>query len=202
MFRNIFLGSVILALVGCAHRIEATSVSSVNVYTTRDAKIAGNYNLVIDDNIKSLAKDVKMASYACSAHSYPMAVGEVLSQSIRNATRSAFEQANELQSGGTSSPGITGTIIYRLEDFQPKLSCQSGFWTMSCTATTEIGMNVMVRDKDGKVVVNTAANASRTADGEAGSMCDKAGVYVGESFTKATKEVLERLLERISNAKL
>ena len=59
-----------------------------------------------------------------------------------------------------------------------------------------------IRDAAGKVVVNTAASASRTADGDAGSMCDKAGAYVGESFTKATKEVLERLLERISNSKL
>jgi len=202
MFRQIFLAFVVFALVGCAHKIEASSVSSVNVYSTRDAKIPGNYNLVIDDNIKSLTTDVKMSSHACSAHKYPMAVGEPLAQSIRNATRSAFDQASELKSGGTPSPEIAGTIIYRLEDFRARLSCQQGFWSMSCTATTDIGMNVMVRDKEGKVVVNTAANASRTVDGEAGSMCDKAGQHVGESFTKATKEVLERLLERISSSKL
>jgi ABC-type uncharacterized transport system auxiliary subunit len=202
MFRSIFLGSVILALVGCAHKIEANAVSSVNVYTTRDAKIPGNYNLVIDDNIKSLTTDVKMGSQACRAHTYSMSVGEPLAQSIRNATRSAFDQAAEVRSGGSLSPEITGTIIYRLEDFRARLNCQQGFWSINCTATTDVGMNVMVRDKDGKVVVNTAASASRTADGEAGAMCDQAGTYVGDAFTKATKEVLERLLERISSSKL
>jgi len=177
-------------------------VSSVNIYTTREAKIPGKYNLIIDDNIKGLTKVVKMSSYACSAHTYPMSVGDPLAQSIRNATRSAFEDAMEMSSGGKLAEGIAGTIIYRLEDFNPKLSCSEGFWTINCASTTEIGMSVMVRDNSGKVILNTAASASRSADGEAGSTCDKAGNLVAESFTKATKEVLERLLERVSNSKL
>lgn len=202
MIRTTIVLCVAVAATGCAHKIDPASVSSVNVYTTRDAKIPGKYNLVIDDNIKGLTKEVKMSSYACSAHTYPMSVGNPLAQSIRNATRSAFENAMEMSTGGTPAADISGTVVYRLEDFNPKLSCSTGFWSVNCTATTELGMNILVRDNAGKVVVNTAASASRSADGDAGSMCDKAGNLVGESFVKATKEVLERLLERVSNAKL
>ncbi|MDD2880445.1 MAG: hypothetical protein PHQ58_08395 [Rhodoferax sp.] len=191
-----------ITMVGCAHRIDPASVSSVNVYTTRDAKIPGKYNLIIDDNIKSITKEIKMSSHACSAHTYPMAVGDPLTQSIRNATRSAFEQASEVSNSGAPLADFSGSIFYRLEDFQTRLSCNQSFWAINCTATTEIGMNVVVKDNSGKVLVNTAANSSRSAEGEAGSMCDKAGNLAGESFTKATKEVLERLLERVSNAKL
>lgn len=202
MFHKLALCGFAILITGCAHRIEPTAVSSVNVYSTRDAKIQGKYNLVIDDNIKSLSKDVKMSSHACSAHTYPMVVGEALSQSIRNATRSAFDEANETNSTGSVIAGFSGSVIYRLEDFQTRLSCSAGFWTLNCSATTDIGLNVLVKDSTGKVIVNTAANASRSADGEAGSMCDKAGDLVGQSFNKATKDVLERLLERVSNSKL
>jgi len=51
----------------------------------------------------------------------------------------------------------------------------------------------------GKVVLNTAVFAERTRDGDAGPYCSGGAEVIAEAIASATREVMERMAERLSN---
>ncbi len=193
-----------LALAGCAYNVTPTTAPAVNIYSSYERKIPGKWAVVLDESVRTIHRDVKPATYICSAHSYPIDVGGALSSSLRR----TFEQVADdtFTRDSISSPqamkaeGVTGSIFVELDEFQPRLSCQQGFWGGTCTSTVDISLGTTIRNSYGQILLSTSAGSTRSADGSAGPGCGDAGNAMAEATSRAMKDSLERLAERMANS--
>ena len=151
-----------------------------------------------------LRRDVKPATYICSAHSYPIGAGAPLSSSLRR----TFEQvADETPSRDAipsaqvkRSEGFTGSIFVKVGRVPAASHCQQGFWSGTCTSTVDISLGTTIRSADGQVLLSTSAGSTRSADGPTGPGCGDAGSAMAEATSRTMKDALERLAERMANS--
>jgi hypothetical protein len=190
-------------LSGCAYSVQPVSTRAVNIYSAYENKVPGNFILVMDDSIRNVNREVTPASYVCRAHRYPIAVGDSLAVSIKQTMESIFEHVNEQGSAPSgdqlSKLGFNGVILVRMDDFSPRVLCAEGFFSGTCSASTDISFGVIVRGANG-ILVSTAASGSKVADSDAGGACGGGATVIGDSITRSTRDALERLAERLSNA--
>ena len=206
MLRFLSLISVVALgtiLTGCAYNVQTTSVPVVNVQASYDTKIPGKFALVMDDGLKDATRQVKPASFVCSAHSFPVAMGSALATSLQRMFEQIFEEVQTRPSPPTADTmgreGLRGTIVARLEEFAPRITCQAGLFSGSCSASGDVAVSVNVRGASGTLFA-TSATGSKVADGNAGGACEGGAVVLGEAINKSMRDLLERLGERIANS--
>jgi hypothetical protein len=202
-FTVLALGAIIATLTGCAYNVQTTTVPVVNVQASYDTKIPGKFALILDDSLKDASRQVKPASYVCSAHSYPVSMGNGLSASLQRMFEQIFEEVQTRPNPPTAETmtreGLRGTIVARLEEFAPRISCQMGFFSGSCTANGDVAVSVNVRGTAGTLFA-TSATGSKVADGSSGGACEGGAVILGEAINKSMRDLLERLGERVANS--
>jgi hypothetical protein len=194
---------VSLILISCAYNVQPVSTKAVNLYSAYEDKIPGNYALIIDNSVRNVNREIAPVSYVCSAHRYPITVGDSLAISVKQTLESVFEHVTEQSTlpsnESLSKLGLNGTILVKLDDFSPRILCTQGFFQGTCTASTDLSFGVTVRALD-KTLLATAASGSKTADGGAGGACGGGAEVIADSSTRATRDALERLAERLSNS--
>jgi hypothetical protein len=197
-----FVGFAMIAY-GCSYSVQPASTRAINIYSAYENKVPGNYVLVLDGSIRNVNREVAPASHVCSAHRYPISVGDSLAISIKQTLESVFERVNEQTSAPSGDQlnklGYDGVILVRLDDFSPRVLCTKGFASGTCTANTDISFGVTVRGTKG-VLATTGVSGSKTTDGDAGGTCGGGATVIGESITRATRDAMERMAERLSNS--
>lgn len=194
---------IAVSISGCSYNVQPVSTKALNIYSAYENKVPGTYALVMDNSVRIVNKELAPASYVCSAHRYPISVGDSLAVSIKQTLESVFEQVIEQgtvpSSENLSKLGLNGIVLVRLDDFSPRILCTQGMFQGTCSASTDISFGVTVRGLTGPLVA-TAASGSKTADGDAGGYCGGGATVVAESITRATRDALERLAERLANS--
>jgi hypothetical protein len=194
---------IIFAASGCAYNVQPVSTRAVNLYSAYENKIPGNFVLVMDNSLRNVNREITPASYVCGAHRFPITVGDSVAISIKQSLDAVFEQVREQGSAPPAdqlnSLGLNGVILIRLDDFSPRILCHKGFFSGTCTASTDLSLGVTVRGSGG-ILASMAASGSKTADGDAGVYCSGGADVLGDSITRATRDALERLGERLSNS--
>lgn len=193
----------LLFFSGCAYKVNPTSMAALQIYSSYDEKIPGTWILLIDDSAKNVTREISTSSYVCSAHKYPINIGNRLAYSIKQTMDSVFQNIIERSSMPTAQElkqtNAQGTILIKLDTFEPRVSCSMGFWSGSCTATTDVKFAVIVRGYNGKLFA-TSAGETATADGDSGSSCQGVAYVLSQSISKSTREALERVGERLANS--
>lgn len=188
---------------GCAYNVQPVSTKAINIYSSYESKVPGRFAIVIDDSTRNINREIRPVTSTCSAHSYPISLGESITISIERTLDSVFEQTIEqptmLSTEAMTKLGIRGVILVKMDEFSPRLSCSMGFWSGTCAGSTDISLGVNIRGVNG-VLFATSVSGSKTFDGDSGSGCDGGANVLSESITRATKDALERLAERISNS--
>jgi hypothetical protein len=188
---------------GCAYNVQPVATKAINVYSTYDSKIPGHFAVVLDESIRNLNREIKPVSHVCSAHTYPVSLGDAIAVSVKHTLDLLFEQTVEETAtpsrDAMKAQGLRGTVLVRMEDFSPRLSCSMGFWSGTCSANTDISFGVKIQGTN-EAILATSVSGSKTSDGDAGANCDGGANVLSESITRATKDALERLAERISNS--
>lgn len=207
MYKNI--GSLTLALcglmifTGCTYKVAPVSAPAVNVYSSYDTQIPGRWVLVSDDSMEDFRREVKPSSYECSAHKYPLEVGDSLSSSVASTLGRIFEEVEIRRTTPSleelENDGALGYIVVRLDGLSPRLDCDSGFWSTNCIATMDMSLGIRVAGRDG-ALLGTSVGSRKTFDGDAGGACGKASDKLAESYKLALREVMERMAERVSNS--
>lgn len=197
------LAASVMILSGCAYNVQTTSVPVVNVQASYDTKIPGKFALVMDESLKDATRQVKPASFVCSAHTFPVAMGNGLSISLQRMFEQIFEEIQTRPNPPTAETmgreGLRGTIVARLEEFAPRLTCQAGLFSGSCSATGDVAVSLNVRGVAG-TLFSTSATGSKVADGSSGGACEGGAVVLGEAINKSMRDLLERLGERVANS--
>lgn len=194
--------AVSLVLSACTYNVKPTSAPAVNIYSSYDDKIAGRWAVIVDPGTE-FRRDIKPSTYVCSAHTYPFESGTTMKASVMNTLSNVFEEtvvrtstpsAEEMASGE-----LAGVVLVRLDNFQPRLACQMGFWSGTCTATADISFGLEVSGPEGRLF-GTSVGSSKTTDGDAGGACGDAANVFSEAYRLALRDALERMAERLSNA--
>lgn len=202
--RRAYLAFVLASMSGCAYNVAPTTAPAINVYSSYEQKVPGKWAVVLDESVRTVRRDIKPATYICSAHSYPLDAGSALSSSVRKTLeqvigetvlRDAIPNPQSMK-----SEGITGSVFVKLDEFHARLACQQGFWSGTCNSTVDISIGSILRNSDGQVLLSTSAGSSRTADGSAGGACSDAGAAMAEATSRAMKDTMERLAEKIANS--
>jgi len=193
----------LVALTGCAYNVQPAPVAVVNVQASYDTKIGGNWALVLDESLSSVNRQVKPASFVCSAHSFPVVLGDSLPSSLRRMFEQVFEQVQVRPSPPTAETMaremFKGTLVVRLEEFSPRITCQTGFFSGTCSASADLAVSVNARNAGGTLFA-TNASGSKVADGSSGGACEGGSQVLGEAINRSMKDMLERLGERVSNS--
>lgn len=188
-------------LGGCAYNIAPTNAPAVNVYSSYDSKIPGTWVLVVDPSVE-FSRDIKPSTYICQAHKYPFSTGDSIKASVTQTLTNVFEELAIRPSSPSAeemrSQNWRGVIVIRLDSFQPRLACQQGFWSATCSATADLSFGLEVNGPDGRLL-GTSVGSSKTADGDSGAYCGDAANVFSEAYRLALRDALERLAEKVSN---
>ena len=94
---------------------------------------------------------------------------------------------------------IKGYVLITGKMYEPRLIVNPGFWEGTAVATVGIAFEYAVKDALNKTLVTGAVSSERTAEGGSGANCDKSVIPITNATQKATREILERYIERIAN---
>lgn len=200
---NLLLIGVVGLFSGCAYNVQPVSTKAINIYSSYESKVPGQFAVVLDDSIRNVSREVKPTSHVCSAHTYPVSFGDAISVSVKHTLDSVLEQTVEQSTMPSTETmaklGLRGVVFVKMDDFSPRLSCSQGFWSGTCSGSTDISFGVNIRDASGTLLA-TSVSGSKTFDGSAGGGCGGAADVLSESISRATKDAMERLAERVSNS--
>lgn len=134
--------AMVLCLSGCAYNVQPAATKAVNIYSSYENKVPGKWVIVFELGVRDLSRDVKPASYVCSAHHYPVQFGDSLAISLKHTFQALVEDVEERSTLPTTDElikmGAVGSAVVRVDDFSPRLTCSMGFWSGSCTATADL----------------------------------------------------------------
>jgi hypothetical protein len=191
------------ALTGCAHAVAPTKAAPVNIYSDFDEKVPGAWIIIIDPSVE-FSREVKPSTYVCSAHSYPLSSGDTIRDSLKTMFDRIVEEpiyrSQAPDAAELASTGARGVAVVRLDGFTPRLACQQGFWSGTCAATVEMTFGFEAKNAEGRLM-GTSVGSEKTYDGDSGAMCGDASNILAEAYRLSLKDSLERLAERISNAR-
>lgn len=192
-------------LIGCAYKVPVQVSPAANIYSSYDDKMSGKVVLVLDDSIKNYHKEVKPSSFICSAHKFPVSLGESLAISIRQTTESVFEEVIEQNSmptkGQLENLNCQGVLYLKLKRFYPTLKFISGFWDTDADAYCDIVLEIVIKDKNSNKLMVTTVGGTGMAEGSGGGACEGGASVLSEAIYNSVRDTMERYAERISNSK-
>ena len=182
---------VFIGQAGCSYGVVARTVPAGNIYSIHDSKIPGTFSAQIAGLDNCCRKEVRPSGYTCSAHNYPVDASDALRSSIQNTLSQVFETIG-------SNEGQGNVISVSVNRFESTVRFAPGFWTVQAYSTAEIGLDVKAM-RNGKAVLSTSVFAERSKDGDGGAYCGDGSQVIAEAIAAATREVMERMAERLSN---
>lgn len=197
---------IAIALVitsACSYNVAPTSAPAVNVYSSYDDPIPGRWAIVIDRSSMEFVREVKPSSFVCQAHKYPVDTGTAVTDSVRMTMSKIFAETEFRNSPPSHDAmmrnNMEGYVVVRMDNFSPRLTCTSGWWSASCMSTVDLSFGIEAREVDGEKFA-TSVGSTKTFDGDSGYYCGRASEVIAEAFRLAVKDAMERLAERASNS--
>jgi len=193
--RFFLLAAVAVIASGCSHVATVDSVRATNIYSNYEGKIDGAVAYTVDStSLTMLRKGDSIQGFLCSAHKFPVDAVAAFERSIPSMLDQIFKDVRNSESVGNGEI----KLLFRIENYNPKVKFTPGFWSSNASATVELGVSV-VAYVDGKRVLGTSADSQRTKDGDGGQACEGGAEVLGDATRAVIKDVLEKLGERISN---
>jgi hypothetical protein len=203
--RTMIIIGFILFLFGCSHTVLSTISPAVNIDSSYGDKMKGPVVLVIEYDLTAANQKVKPSTHICSAHSYPIVVGDDLASSIKATTDAIFEQVVEQPALPTKDQmqerDIQGTIYVRINRFYPAISFSRGVWETHGMASCDIVLDVTVTDSGNKdLLVTTVEGTTMAEGGRVRAFCGGGANILSKAISQGIRETMERYAERVSNS--
>lgn len=188
------LGAV-SALAGCAYQVQVGPQSGAAEVMSTKVSQQKAY-VVFGTNLLTASKDVK-SGFVCSAHNYPMAIGDALKSSLTQTVNAAYPHAI---SSGSAIPSTADGLIFKfdLSDFDPTIRFERGFFVGTADANVEIAVQARVTDKSGKELITTTfhGHGHASQDGACGDGAD----VLGEAGKRAVQNAMENFVDKVINS--
>lgn len=188
-----------LGISACSYNVPTTASPAFDVYSNYRDKIPGSFALYVDAN--SFAREVKPTGQICSANSYPLNANISFKQSVTATIKQLVEQVEvverPLPTADLAAKGYRGQIVVRSDEYIAHITFIPGFWTATASSSVDISASLIVDGADSRFL-GTSASASRSTELSSAS-CGDGAQAIADANSKATKELLERLGERLAN---
>jgi hypothetical protein len=160
---------------------------------------------VIEYDLNAVDQKVKPSTHICSAHSYPIVVGNDLASSIKATTDAIFAQVVEQPALPTKDQmqekDLQGTIYVRINRFHPAISFSRGVWETYGMASCDIVLDVTVTDSGNKDLLVTTVEGTRMVEGgRVHAFCGGGADILSNAITQGIRATMERYAERVSNS--
>lgn len=188
--------AAMLVLGGCTYQanVAPTAAAASDIAPGRTVDRPVSYYVAPE-----LASVTQNASegYVCSANAFPVNAGPAIASSIRSTNEAAFK--NIVSGGGMTdpAPGAERHIVFQLERFTPRLHFETGWWSGTAIANTELAMRVTVYDPQSQVVDRIVVAGS--GYGETDGDCDAGARALETATNQAIKAVMQNYVSRIIN---
>lgn len=187
-----------------SYPVKTQAAPAQNVYSSYQGKIPGRFVAIVDDvSLQGAKRTVKAASQACSLHTYPVDSITAIRDSIQATLLATFENIEVVASlPPLSDPrfaSVNGSVVVRLDTFEPRLSCQMGQLSGMCTASVEVTLGVTVQGKTQRLF-GASIGATSSVDGDSGHLCDNNAELLSRAIRQATRSSMEKMAEQLSNA--
>jgi len=187
-----------LALAGCSVNtaVPSSGAGAAEVMTSRIVNSPTSF--YISPDLATLAPKISYESYACSAWSFPTAVGAALTQTLQSTNSSAFRNVVSGGSLNQAGQGASYNVVFTLDNFESRLNALPGFWSGTMSATSEISLHVSVSDASGYQVIRTIVDGDGNAD--VPGTCAAGSQALSEAIGKAVKRVAENYVDKVINS--
>jgi len=184
-------------LAGCTYtaQVSPTAAPAAEVIPERKSNL--NISYYIAPELESLTRDAS-EGHMCSAHKFPVNAGSAIASSLRSVNEAGFASAT---AGGTASlpaPGVDRHLVFQLEEFSPRLHFETGWWSGTAIANTELVLRVVAYDPAGKEVLRVTIAGS--GYGELDGGCDAGAKALETATNQAIKRTMENYVSRVINA--
>lgn len=205
--KKVLLSSSVIALAiffaGCSHQVAAPTASTIEVHSSYDETIPGNWSVTVDESSTTFERDISPQSYACSAHSFMFSPGDSIKISAVDALKKTFENTTINKSTPDieqmKRENLSGYAVIDLEGFNPRINCTQGFWSVKCNVDVDLEFGVEVRGREGKLL-DKSVGSRKSVDGDSGAFCGSISELIGEAYRQALSDSLEKMVEEISNS--
>lgn len=186
-----------LLIVGCAHKAEVGSTSAA--YEVRRDRVQSTKAYVaVSGDLATLQKVVKPGQI-CGAHNYPLSVGPAIKTSIVRTVSAAHQSVVPIQTSGES--GKDGVLYtFALDDFNPRLRFQPGFFIGTADASVELSIRTTAVSPEGRELATTTVRGfgQESIEGE----CPVGAEALSKATEKAVRVSLENFVARVINQRL
>lgn len=201
------LAVMALALVfmgGCTYKAKPPAILASNIYSTFGVEIPGRFLYSFDETTwNKLMIEDSVSGFVCSAHTFPVDARSALKASIDKTMPLIFENVERASSPPTADAmrrrGITGHVIFKIEDFRSDLSYAPKFFSSDANARVDLSVGVVVTSPTGRLLA-TAVSGSRAGREDSVFFCEGGDQALARATSDTMREVLERLGERLSNS--
>ena len=194
-----FLGicATTVLIAGCAHPVDVGSTSAA--YEVRRDRVQPTKAYVaISGDLATLERNVK-PGYVCGSHSYPVAAGSSVKTSIVRTVSAAHSSVVTVQNAGEA--GKDGVLyIFALDDFNPRLRFQQGFFSLTADASVELSMKTTAISPEGRELATTTVRGYGQESVE--GPCPAGAEALGKATEKAVRVSLENFVARVVNQRL
>ena len=194
MNMKIFWFLPLVALVGCAHKVDVESTSAA--HEIRSDKILKTPAYVyISPEVANLERIAK-SGHVCGAHTYPVSMGPALRTSILKTVEGGYSSVvslNNRNDAKNDGPLFT----FGLDEYTPRLRFVMGFFVGTADASADLALKATAYAADGKEVASTTVRGSGQ-DSEDGD-CPVGATVLGRASQKAIRVSLENFVSRVIN---
>lgn len=184
-------------IIGCAHRAEVGSTSGAHEIR-RDRVQNTKAYVAISGDLANFERVVK-PGYLCGAHTYPVAVGPAIKTSIVRTVGAAHSSVIAVTSAAEA--GKDGVLYtFSLDDFNPRLRFQQGFFTSTADASVELALKTTAISMEGKELATTTVRGfgQESVDGA----CPAGAEALSRATEKSVRVTLENFVSRVINQRL
>lgn len=184
-------------MVGCAHKAEVGSTSAA--YEVRRDRVQQTKAYVaVSNDLANLEKIVKPGQI-CGAHNYPLSAGPAIKTSIVRTVSAAHQSVVPVQ---TASESAKDGVLYTfaLDDFNPRLRFQPGFFSATADASVELSIRTTAVSSDGRELATTTVRGfgQESVEGD----CPVGAEALSKATEKAVRVTLENFVARVINQRL
>ncbi|CAJ9609585.1 hypothetical protein [Burkholderia pseudomallei] len=186
--------SAVAMFSGCAYNVPMSSQSGAAEVMSTKVRHEKAY-VVFGDSLATAGRDVK-SGFVCSAHKYPMYIGEALQGSLSKTVEAAFPQV--VNNGGTVPSSADGIVFkFDLSEFDPRIRFTPGFWVPTADANVDIAIRARVSDRTGNELITTTFRGQGHAS-EDGS-CPVGAEALSQAAQKAISNAMESFVDKVIN---
>ena len=139
-----------------------------------------------------------------AAHSYPYDACDPFRQSVLATFQNIVEEVelvdSQLDTESLAAQGFQAQLSVEVESSEVDLTVHAGFWTSEIEADAEIVASVRAMGKSG-VLLGASIEGGDDGVAPAGGFCEGAATAMQEALGGAIKKTMERLGERLANAR-